>query len=159
MAENKAGIRFTPEHYVFIDLDPAVRTVTETVGDETKVYTLNEVERKRLFTNPDISIEMVDEVLFAESEIEGYQYLAFVLTTTSGDYEVEEWCEIEPLKNHGGKFVVSMPGTGGVGDIFCRKIYRSSGEVKPSVKVYELGKTTENREYCIIKSVDAIKGV
>ena len=156
MAENKAGIRFTPEHYAFIDLDPAVRTVTETVGDETTVYTLNSgIERKRLYTNPDTSVEMVEETLFLESEIEGYQFLAFVLTTTTGDYEVEEWCEIEPLKTHGGQFIVSMP----LGGLFGRKVYRTSGLVKPSVKVYELGKTTENRALCIIKSVDAVKGV
>lgn len=157
MAENKAGIRFTRDHYAFIDLDPAVRTLTETVGDDTTVYELKGgIERKRLYTNPNTSVEMVEETLFAESEIEGYQFLAFVLTSVTGEYEVEEWCEIGPLKSHGGQFIVSMPISGG---LFGRKVYRTAGNVKPSVKVYELGKTTENREVCIIKSVDAIKGV
>ena len=92
--------------------------------------------------------------LFNESEIEGYDYLAFTLTTTSGDWEVEEWCEIAPLKIHSGQFIVSMPEGA---NPYGRKIYRSSGIVKASTNVYKLGATTENRALCIVKSVDAVK--
>lgn len=114
------------------------------------------IERKPLYTNPDTSQQMSGDTLFEEAEIEGYQYLCFTVTDTSGSYEVEEWCEIAPLKTHGGQFIVSMIISG---TLYGRKIYRSSGNVKASTAVYELGKTTENRDACIIKTVEAVKGV
>lgn len=115
------------------------------------------IESKTLYTNPDISQRMSgDTILFAESEIEGYEFLVFTITTTSGDFEVREWCEIAPLKSHSGQFIVSIP----IGStLYGRKVYRTSGNVKPSVGVYELGKTTENRDACIIKTVECVKGV
>lgn len=135
MAYDKAGIRFSPESYVLVEAGSGI-------------------EKKLLYTNPDTSQEMTGVTLFNESEIEGYDYLCFTVTDTSNSYEVKEWCEIEPLKAHGGQFIISMPISGG---LYGRKVYRSSGAVKPSTAVYELGKTTENRSLCIIKTVEAIK--
>lgn len=154
--ERKAGIRFNMENYVAIDMDSM--TLTEVTPEETKTYEIGgaDIEKKRLYTNPDTSVQMTADTLFVESEIEGYQYLVFVVTDIAGTYEVEEWCEIAPLKEHSGQFVISMPISDG---LWARKIYRSSGNVKPSVNVYKIGATTENRDACIVKFVDAVKGV
>ena len=135
MAYTKAGIRFSNDSYVLVDAE-------------------NVTKRKLLFENPDITQEMAGISLFEESELEGYDYISFIITSTSGDYEVEEVCEIEPLKAHGGQFVVSMPAGGA---LYCRKIYRSSGSVKVSTAVYDLGKTTGDKAYCIIKKAEAVK--
>lgn len=137
MAYTKAGIRFSPESYVLVDASGG-----------------GKIERKRLWDNPDPTAEMTAVVMFNESDLEGYDYIAFTVTSTSGDYDVEEWCEIKPLKDHGGQFVVSYPMSN---VLYCRKIYRSNGVVKPSTAVYDLGKTTGDKNYCIIKSVDAVK--
>lgn len=156
--ERKAGIRFSQTDYVALDMESM--TLTEVKDGESKDYSIGEggggIEIKSLYINPDTTIEMPTDAMFNESEIEGYQYLRFIVTNTSGSYEVEEWCEIEPLKNHGGQFVVSMPMSG---DLYVRKIYRSSGAVRPSAGVFKIGATTENRNACIIKSVDCVKGV
>lgn len=158
-----AAFRFSKS--VYAELDANLEnfdnsTLKAVVDGEEKEYTLGEggsgVERKRLYTNPDTTIEQSTDAMFQESEIEGYQYLAFIVTDTTGSYEVEEWCEIAPLKTHGGQFIISMIVSG---ELYGRKIYRSSGAVKPSTGVYKLGATTENRNVCIIKSVDAVKGV
>ena len=114
------------------------------------------VERKLLYTNPDPTAQMTDDTLFMETEIEGYDFLAFTVTTTTGNFEVEEWCEIEPLKALSGQFIISIPAGG---YLYARKIYRSGGAVKPSVSVYEIGKTTGDRNMCIVKKVEAVKGV
>ena len=135
MAYTKAGIRFSNDSYVTVDAE-------------------NAPKRKLLFENPDTSQEMSGITLFNESELEGYDYISFIVTSTSGDYEVEELCEIAPLKAHSGQFVVSMPITDA---LYCRKIYRSAGAVKVSTAVYDLGKTTGNKAYCIIKKVEAVK--
>lgn len=137
MAYTKAGIRFSRDSYVLVDAEGGAS-----------------IERKELYVNPDTSIEMTGDTLFMESEIEGYDFLAFVVTDTTGSFEVEEWCEIEPLKAHDGQFVISMPNSG---PLYCRKVYRSAGAVKPSVAVYDIGKTTGDKNFCIIKSVDAVK--
>ena len=94
--------------------------------------------------------------MFQESELEGYQYLCFTVTDIFGSYEVEEWCEIAPLKAQGGQFVISYLSSG---TLWYRKVYRSSGAIKPSVGVFEVGTTREDRYMCIIKSVDAVRGV
>lgn len=158
-----AGIRFNKETYIEIgaDLEDMSKSTIKTVVDGTETnYNLEggggRIEKKSLYVNPHPSVEMSTDTMFDESEIEGYQYLLFVVTDTSGSFEVEEWCEIAPLKTHGGQFIVSMPISG---TLYGRKVYRSSGAVKPSAGVYEIGKTTENRNACIIKSVDAVKGV
>lgn len=135
MAYKKAGIRFSRDSYVTVDAESGSK-------------------RKLLFENPDISQEMSGITLFEERELEGYDYISFIVTSTTGDYEVEELCEIVPLKAHGGQFVVSMPVSNA---LYCRKIYRSSGAVKVSAAVYDLGKTTGNKAYCIIKKVEAVK--
>lgn len=154
MAENKAGIRFTPSHYVEVNLDPSARTVTEEVDGVKTVYEIGKSEKKLLYTNPDISVVMTGDQLFLESEIEGYKYLSFTVTDTSNSFEVEELCEIAPLKSHSGQFVVSQPLDG---ELWYRKVYRSSGKVLPSTKVYKVGATTENKNACIIKNVYAVK--
>ena len=136
MAYDKAGIRFSKDSYVLVDASGGG------------------IERKRLYDNPDISQEQGSVNLFKEAEIEGYDYLAFTITNTSGTWEVEEWCEIAPLKSRSGQFIVSMPVEG---VIYGRKIYRSNGIVKTSINVYKLGATTEDRTTCIVKSVDAVK--
>lgn len=153
MAENKAGIRFTPTHYVEVNLDPNIRTVTEEVDGVKTTYTLGG-EKKLLYTNPDITTEMTGDQLFLESEIEGYKYLSFTVTDTSNSFEVEELCEIAPLKALAGQFVISQPLDG---ELWYRKVYRSTGKVLPSTKVYKVGATTENRNACIIKTVYAVK--
>lgn len=135
MAYTKAGIRFSKDSYVLVDAESGSK-------------------RKLLFENPDISQEMSGITLFEETELEGYDYISFIVTSTSGGYEVEELCEIEPLKAHGGQFVVSMPISNA---LYCRKIYRSSGAVKVSTAVYDLGKTTGDKAYCIIKKAEAVK--
>ena len=155
------GIRFSFDEYYGIVVEDENITLTAEKDGTTTEYDVTgggggKIEKKRLYTNPDTTVEMSTDGMFDESEIEGYQYLLFTVTDTAGSYTVEEWCEIAPLKTHGGQFVVSMP-IGGV--LYVRKIYRSSGAVKPSTGVYEIGKTTENRAACIIKSVDAVKGV
>lgn len=136
MAYDKAGIRFSNKDYVLIDGSGGG------------------IERKSLYINEDPTQEQGGINLFEESELEGYDFIAFTLTTTDNSWEVEEWCEIAPLKNHGGQFIVSMP-VGG--NLYGRKIYRSNGIVKTSVNVYKLGATTEDRSACIVKSADAVK--
>lgn len=147
---------------VYVEIDADMEnfdnsTIKAEIDGEEKDYTLGGgVERKLLYTNPDTTSQMTDVTMFQESEIEGYQYLCFTVTDTSGSFEVEEWCEIEPLKNHSGQFIISMP----IGSkLYGRKVYRSNGAVKPSVGVYEIGKTTENRDACIIKTIECVKGV
>lgn len=135
MAYTKAGIRFSNESYVLAEAGGGV-------------------ERKRLYTNEDTTQQMSTDVLFAESEILDYDYLAFLVTNTEGTIEVEEWCEIAPLHDASGQFVISNPIAGG---LYARKIYRSGGNVKPSASVYEIGTTTQDKNQCIIKSVDAVK--
>lgn len=135
MAYNKAGIRFSKDSYVIVDAEGGAK-------------------RKLLWKNPDTSQEMQGITLFQESELEGYTHISFAVTDTSGSYVVEELCEIEPLKTHGGQFVVSMPTAE---HLYCRKIYRSMGAVKVSTAVYDLGKTTQDKNYCIIKKVEAVK--
>ena len=155
-----AGIRFSMTEYYEVGVENNNITLTSEIDGVTTEYDVTGggggIERKRLYTNPDTTIEMTGDTLFAESEIEGYDYLAFIVTDTSESYEVEEWCKIEPLKTHGGQFIISMPISG---TLYGRKIYRTSGNVKPSAGVYELGKTVENRNACIVKSVDCVKVV
>lgn len=156
----EGGLRFSgKEHYsIFIDEENNISMVAEVDGVTTE-YDVSggaKPERKLLYTNPDTTVQMTTDTLFQESEIAGYEYLIFTVTSTGGDYEVEEWCEIEPLKAHNGQFVISMPANNA---LWARKVYRSSGAVKPSAAVYNLGTTTENRDYCIIKKVECVKGV
>lgn len=125
-------------------------------GVESEYSLGSGVERKSLYTNPDISVEMTTDTLFNESEILDYQYLVFTVTDTINSFEVEEWCEIAPLKEHSGQFAISIPVDN---ELWVRKVYRSGGAVKPSASVYALGKTTQDKTKCIIKSVDAVKGV
>ena len=110
--------------------------------------------RKLLYTNPDPTAQMSTEAMFNESDLDGYTYIEFVVTNTAAQYEVKELCEIEPLKGHGGQFVISYPTSSG---LWVRKIYRSSGGVKPGVGVYDIGKTTEDRTQCIVKEAYAVK--
>ena len=97
---------------------------------------------------------MTGDTLFMESEILDYKYLCFVVTDTTNSFEVEELCEIAPLKSHSGQFVISLPFNG---DLYYRKVYRSAGKVLPSNRVYKVGATTEDRNACIIKYVYAVK--
>lgn len=136
MAYDKAGIRFSKESYVFVD------------GQGGKI------ERKRLYDNPDTTQQMTTDTLFTESEILDYDFLAFMVTNTEGSIEVEEWCEIAPLHDASGQFVISNP-TGS--SLYARKVYRTGGNVKPSAGVYDLGATTQDKNQCIIKYVDAVK--
>lgn len=138
MVYDKAGIRFTRDKYVTVDASGGG----------------GGIEKKLLFENADPSQEMTNTPLFEESEIEGFDYLAFTVTDTSGSWEVEEWCEIAPLKSHAGQFIISMPVDG---NPYGRKIYRTSGTVKASTNVYKLGATTEDRSVCIVKKVEAVK--
>ena len=155
MVEKKAGIRFTPDDYVTLDMD--AMTLTEVKDGESTEYSIGGgVEKKLLYTNPDPTVEMTGADMFAESDLDGYDYIEFIVTDTAGTYEVKELCEIAPLKTHGGQFVVSMPVTGA---LYVRKIYRGSGMVKPSTGVYDIGKTTGDRTMCIIKEAYAVKGV
>ena len=137
MAYTKAGIRFSPDSYVFVDAAGG-----------------GGIERKRIYNNPDTTQQMTTDTLFPESEILDYDYLAFTVTNTDGSIEVEEWCEIAPLHDAGGQFVVSNPVSDG---LYVRKIYRSGGNVKPSTSVFNIGTTTQDKNQCIIKSVDAVK--
>lgn len=138
MAYTKAGIRFSRESYVLVDAAGG-----------------GGIERKRIYNNPDTTQQMTTDTLFSESEILDYDFLAFKVTNTEGSIEVEEWCEIEPLHHAGGQFVISNPVVGG--GLYVRKIYRSSGNVKPSASVFDIGTTTQDKNQCIIKSVDAVK--
>lgn len=156
----EGGIRFSGDEYykILVDEEGSISLTADVDGEET-VYDVTggaKPERKLLYTNPDTTVQMTTDALFQESEILGYEYLIFTVTSTGGDYEVEEWCEIEPLKAHNGQFVISMPTSNA---LWARKVYRSSGAVKPSASVYDQGKTTENRDYCIIKKVECVKGV
>ena len=132
-----AGIRFTNDNYKMVSSDGG-----------------GQVERKRLYTNPDTTVEMTGDAIFNVPDSDGYTHLSFIVTSTDGAFEVEEICELAPLKTNDGQFAISIPIAG---VIYCRKVYRTAGTVKPSVNVYELGKTTGDRNYCIIKSVEAIK--
>lgn len=157
----KAGFRFNKTTYTLVEIDEEKNiTLTADIDGEVTEYDVTggggKIERKLLYTNPNTGIEMSTDSMFEESEIEGYEYLIFTVTDTSGSYEVEEWCEIAPLKNHGGQFIVSMPISG---ELYGRKVYRSSGAVKPSAGVYKIGATTENRNACIIKTVECVKGI
>lgn len=137
MAYTKAGIRFSRESYVLVDAAGG-----------------GGIERKRIYNNPDTTQQMTADTLFPESVILDYDYLAFTVTNTDGSIEVEEWCEIEPLHDAQGQFVVSNPVSDG---LYVRKIYRSGGNVKPSTSVFNIGTTTQDKNQCIIKSVDAVK--
>ena len=153
----KAGIRFSQTEYFEVGYDGTNITLSSDINGTKTDYDIGGgggIERKSLYINPDPTQEMSTDTMFQESEIEGYDFLAFLVTDTSGSYEVEEWCEIAPLKAHGGQFIISMPTSG---TLYGRKIYRSSGAVKASIGVYEIGKTVENRAACIVKSVDAVK--
>ena len=153
----KAGVRFSQKEYFEIGYDGENITLSSDINGTKTDYDISGgggIERKRLYTNPDTAQEMSGASLFDEAEIEGYDYLAFIITTTGNAWTVEEWCEIEPLKERGGQFIISMPHEAG---LYGRKIYRSSGVVKASNNVYKLGATTEDRSVCIVKSVDAVK--
>lgn len=110
--------------------------------------------RKLLYTNPDPTAQMSTDAMFNASELEGYTFIEFIVTNTAGEYEVKELCEIAPLKAHSGQFVISLPVSNA---LWVRKIYRSSGAIKPSTGVYEIGKTTEDRNQCIVKEAYAVK--
>lgn len=153
----KLAFRMSPTEYYSVSIDGDNITMETEIDGIKKDYDVTggaQIERKNLYINPNPTVQQTTDTLFMESEIEGFDYLAFTVTDITNDFEVEEWYEIEPLKAHNGQFVVSMPISGG---LFARKVYRSAGAVKPSASVYELGKTTENRDFCIIKSVDAVK--
>ena len=154
--ERKAGIRFSQTDYVALDME--AMTLTEVKNGTTTEYEIggSTIEKKLLYTNPDTSIEMTGDTLFSESEILDYQYLIFTVTDTSNSFEVEEWCEIAPLHYHNGQFAVSLPANN---ELWVRKIYRSSGAVKPSAGVYAVGKTTQDKSACIIKKVECVRGV
>lgn len=153
--ERKAGVRFTQDDYIQVDMDNM--KITEVTPEGSIDYAIGGgLEYKTLYTNPDTSVQMTTDALFQEADILGYDYLIFTVTDTSNSFEVKEWCEIEPLKAHNGQFVISMPLSNA---LWCRKVYRSSGAIKPSAAVYDIGKTTENRDVCIIKSVECVKGV
>ena len=132
-----AGIRFTQDNYKMVDSEGG-----------------GEVERKRIYTNPDPTVEMTGDALFNVPDTDGYNYLSFIVTSTDGATEIEEICELAPLKQLSGQFIISMPGADA---LYGRKVYRTAGVVKPSVSVYNLGQTTGDRNYCIIKSIDALK--
>ena len=154
---DRAGIRFTEDKFCEIEMGEDIKLTTIINGEVTEYDVTGGgggIERKRLYDNPDITVEMTGNTMFQETEIEGYTYLSFIVTSTDGSVEVEELCEIEPLKALSGQFVISLPANG---TLYYRKVYRSSGAVKPSTSVYEVGKTTGDKNYCIIKSVDAVK--
>lgn len=155
MVKKQAGVRFSLDEYYLLDIEN-MKVVKETSEGETEYTIGTGLEYKTLYTNPDISVQMSTDTLFNEADIIGYDYLIFTVTDTTNSFEVKEWCEIEPLKAHNGQFVISLPFGDG---LWCRKIYRSVGAVKPSAGVYDIGKTTENRNACIIKSVECVKGV
>lgn len=153
----KLAFRMSPSEYYSVNIDGDNITMETEIDGVKKDYDVTggtQIERKNLYINPNPTVQQTTDTLFMESEILGFDYLAFTVTDITGEYEVEEWCEIEPLKAHSGQFVISMTISGG---LYARKVYRSSGAVKPSASVYELGKTTENHDVCIIKSVDAVK--
>ena len=153
----KLAFRMSPSEYYSVNIDGENITMETEINGVKKDYDVTggpQIERKNLYINPNPTAQQTTDTLFMETEIEGFDYLAFTVTDITNDYEVEEWCEIEPLKAHSGQFVISTPIAGG---LYARKVSRSFGAVKPSASVYELGKTTENRDFCIIKSVDAVK--
>ena len=157
--KRQGAIRFSKNEYYEINADDGNITLKTIIDDTETEYDVTggtPPERKLLYTNPDTSAQMEAVTLFQESEILGYEYLVFTVTNTAGDYAVEEWCEIEPLRTHAGQFVISMPASSA---LYARKIYRSSGAVKNSVSVYNLGTTNENRDYCIVAKVECVKGV
>ena len=61
MAYTKAGIRFSNDSYVLVDAESVTK-------------------RKLLFENPDISQEMTGITLFYETELEGYDFISFIVT-------------------------------------------------------------------------------
>lgn len=159
--KKQGGIRFNGSEYYEINVqDENISLLADVDGTSTEYDVTGGggggIERKSLYVNPDTSAQMTGDTLFQESEIEGYQYLIFTVTNTAESFEVEEWCEIAPLKEHGGQFVISFPAGG---SLWVRKIYRSGGAVKPSVSVFSIGTTNENRDMCIVKSIEAAKGV
>lgn len=153
MLKRIAGIRFNKEDYIEVNMDD--KTLTEINPDGTTEYSISGgSDRKLLYTNPDPTVQMTSDTIFEESELEGYTFIEFVVTNTAGEFEVKELCEIAPLKALSGQFVISLPSSG---SLWCRKIYRSQGAVKPSLGVYDIGKTTEDRTQCIVKEVYAVK--
>lgn len=148
----QAGIYFNNKDYIEINME--TKTLTEIANGETIEYRINNGGRKLLYENPDTTIQMTSVVMFNESELEGYDYIEFTVTDTSGAFEVKELCEIAPLKEHSGQFVISFPNNN---NLFVRKIYRTNGTVKPSTSVYELGKTTEDKTQCIVKCAYAVR--
>ena len=152
MTKRIAGIRFNSDDYIEINMDD--KSLIEVTSDGTTEYSIGGSAKKLLYTNPNTTAEMSTGTMFNESELEGYAYIEFVVTNTSGEYEVKELCEIAPLKAHSGQFVISYPVSGG---LYARKIYRSNGAVKPSANVYDFGKTTEDRTQCIVKEAYAVK--
>ena len=154
MLKRIAGIRFNSEDYIEVNMDDS--KLTEITPEGTTEYSISggSGNRKLLYTNPNPSAQMSTDTMFMESELEGYTFIEFVVTNTTNEYEVKELCEIAPLKAHSGQFVISLPTSN---SLWVRKIYRSSGAVKPSAGVYDIGKTTEDRNQCIVKEAYAVK--
>ena len=151
--ERKIGARFSLHEYIMVDMD--AMKIIETNGGGTTEYSIGgtSIEKKLLYTNPDTTVEMSTDTMFTQEDIDGYDFIEFIVTDTSGTHTVKELCEIAPL-SFVGQFVISLPGDNA---LWVRKIYRSGGNVKPSAKVNKIGEITEDRTKCIVKEAYAIK--
>lgn len=148
---NNACIRFSPKKYVELELGEELK-ITTVIDGVKEEY--NGINRKNIWENPDITQQMASETLCAEDDIIEYDYLCFVVTDTSNSLEVEQWVEIAPMKETYGQFILSFNTDN---KLYGRKVYRTAGNIKNSTAVYELGATTQNKDVCIIKSVDVVK--
>ena len=105
MVEKKAGIRFTQDDYITLDMD--AMTLTEVKDGESTEYSIGRgVEKKLLYTNPDTTIEMTGADMFAESDLEGYDYIKIEVKEIEEEltkYLFEELSKLDYITIYGPK--------------------------------------------------------
>lgn len=151
----KAGFRLDRNTYAELSVGDEIKLITDINGVKTEYdVTGGGWEETLLWENEDPTAAMVVTDLTTITEAKKYDYIKFIVTNTSG---VNEDIQIFSTNT----FTAAELGNSAIsfhdGSDYVRKIYRSSGKIKCSDKVYKLGDSTQDATQCIIVSVYGIK--
>ena len=154
--KDKAGIRFKPNKYAELELgDENIILKTEIDGVEETYDVKGGGDGELLFHNARPDREMLSVTIKSLEEILTFSYLKVVLTDTTGSFETTQWIETNIFEvAEQGEALISMKHNG---NLYSRKLYRTSGLVKTSTAVYVNGGSDQDKTCCIIKDVYGIK--
>ena len=153
--KDKAGIRFNPNKYAELELEENIILKTIIDGVEETYNVKGGGDEYLLFHNARPDREMIAVTIKSLEEVMQYRYLKVIITDTTGSFETAQWIETNIFNEESqGEAVISMKHGG---NLYSRKLYRTSGLVKVSTAVYVNGGSDQDKTCCIIKDVYGIK--